>query len=76
MPAGSKRNESCEIEAARALFDQIRAAAAVAAAAAKNTSVSHRLAAARVVQRCRTATRDEIHARPAAATPHSQVEGQ
>jgi hypothetical protein len=42
MPTRSKRSErKCEIEAARALFDHVRAdAAAAAAAAASNTSMS------------------------------------
>jgi hypothetical protein len=38
MPNRTKRSE--EIEAARALFDHVRAAAAVAAATARNTSMS------------------------------------
>jgi hypothetical protein len=40
MPTRIKRSEACEIETARALFDHVRAAAAVAAADSRNASVS------------------------------------
>lgn len=40
MPTRTKSERKCEIEAARALFDHVRAAAAVAAAAPRNTSMS------------------------------------
>jgi hypothetical protein len=41
MPTRSERRErKCEIEAARALFDHVRAAAAASASAARNTSMS------------------------------------
>jgi hypothetical protein len=41
VPTRSERSErKCEIEAARALFDHVRAAAAASASAARNTSMS------------------------------------